>query len=76
MKEQLENLIAQTLASLKQQNILPAEVEPRIQVTRTKDESHGDFASNIAMMLAKPCGKAHGKWLNYLWIACQTTATL
>lgn len=57
MKEQLENLIAQTLTSLKQQGIVPAEVEPRIQVTRTKDESHGDFASNIAMMLAKPCGK-------------------
>lgn len=57
MKEQLENLIAQALESLKQQGILPAEVEPRVQVTRTKDESHGDFASNIAMMLAKPCGK-------------------
>lgn len=58
MKEQLESLIAQTLESLKQQGILPAEVEPRVQVTRTKDESHGDFASNIAMMLAKPCGKS------------------
>ena len=57
MKEQLESLIAQTLESLKQQGILPAEVEPRVQVTRTKDENHGDFASNIAMMLAKPCGK-------------------
>ena len=57
MKEQLENLIAKTLDSLKQQGILPAEVKSHIQVTRTKDESHGDFTSNIAMILAKPCNK-------------------
>lgn len=57
MKDALENLISQTLRSLKDQGIVPADLEPRVQVTRTKDESHGDFASNIAMMLAKPVGK-------------------
>lgn len=57
MKEQLEQLIAQTLDSLKADGSIPAELSPSVQVTRTKDENHGDFASNIALMLAKPCGK-------------------
>ena len=26
------------------------------QIDRTKDKSHGDFATNIALMLAKPAG--------------------
>ncbi len=37
--------------------MLDASLQPRIQVTRTRDVAHGDFASNIAMMLAKPAGR-------------------
>ena len=37
--------------------MLDASLQPKIQVTRTRDVAHGDFASNIAMMLAKPAGK-------------------
>lgn len=57
MKEQLESLIQQTLSTLQTQGLIPAELTPHIQVNRTKDDSHGDFASNIALLLAKPCGK-------------------
>ena len=57
MKDQLETIIADTLHSLIQEGVIPPEVSPRVQVTRTKDESHGDFASNVALALAKPCGK-------------------
>ncbi|MDP2562515.1 arginine--tRNA ligase [Psychrobium sp. 1_MG-2023] len=57
MKENIQQLLEQTVAILKQENILPAEAAPRIQVDRTKDKSHGDFATNLALMTAKPAGK-------------------
>jgi len=49
MKETLISLIKQSISSL---NI--AECPDEIQLTRTKDAAHGDFATNIAMVLAKP----------------------
>jgi len=42
---------------LKQQGLIPEETAPRIQVDRTKDKSHGDLATNLAMMLTKAAGK-------------------
>lgn len=54
MKEQLESLLAAAVANLQQQGTLPAEVSVRIQLDRPRDKSHGDFATNLAMMLAKP----------------------
>ncbi len=56
MKPIIEDLLQQAVAALQQQGVLPADAQPRIQVTRTKDSSHGDFATNLAMMLAKPAG--------------------
>jgi arginyl-tRNA synthetase len=57
VKHEIQSLLAQAVARLKADHTLPAEAAPEIQVTRTKDASHGDFASNVAMMLAKPAGK-------------------
>ena len=57
MKYEIETLLTQALSTLKTDAVIPADVTPNIQVTRTKDRSHGDFASNLAMMLAKPAGK-------------------
>lgn len=55
MKDQLKNLIESTLASLISKQSLPADISTAVvQLERTKDRSHGDFASNIAMVLAKP----------------------
>ncbi|WP_439503098.1 arginine--tRNA ligase [Methylophaga sp.] len=55
MKDQLKELIESALASLISQQSLPADVSSAdVQLERTKDRSHGDFASNIAMVLAKP----------------------
>jgi arginyl-tRNA synthetase len=34
------------------------ETRPALQITRTKDATHGDFTCNVAMMLAKQAGKA------------------
>jgi arginyl-tRNA synthetase len=57
LKNTIEGLISQAVNKLKQQGVLDTALEPRIQVTRTRDVAHGDFASNIAMMLAKPAGR-------------------
>ena len=57
MKERIASLIEQAIATLCEQQVLPTDVAPRIQIDRTRDKSHGDFACNVAMMLAKPAGK-------------------
>ncbi|MDH1071884.1 arginine--tRNA ligase [Pseudomonas nitroreducens] len=56
MKDTIRHLIQQALVSLTEDGTLPAGLTPDIQVENTKDRTHGDFASNIAMMLAKPAG--------------------
>jgi len=56
MKDTIRHLIQHALSSLVATGELPAGLTPNIQVENTKDKSNGDFASNIAMMLAKPAG--------------------
>lgn len=57
MKARLEQHLADALAQLKRDGLVPDQVAPPIQLSRTKDPVHGDFATNLAMMLAKPAGK-------------------
>ena len=54
MKTLIQNLLEQAVASLQEQQVLPTDIKPRITIDRTKDKSHGDFANNLALMLAKP----------------------
>lgn len=54
MKDQLKNILESSLKAAIAQGNLPEIDLPDIQIERTKDKTHGDFASNIAMMLAKP----------------------
>ncbi|HEX2492641.1 MAG TPA: arginine--tRNA ligase [Steroidobacter sp.] len=54
MKYQLERLIKAALATLPP-DVLPADiVRPVVEVERTRDASHGDFATNIALQLGRP----------------------
>ncbi|MEN0108493.1 MAG: arginine--tRNA ligase, partial [Pseudomonas sp.] len=53
MKDTIRQLIQQALTRLVSEGVLPEGLTPAIQVENTKDKTHGDFASNIAMMLAK-----------------------
>lgn len=55
MKEQLKNQLMQVVNQLKQAGNIPAEIEVPIKLERCRDASHGDYATNLAMMLAKPC---------------------
>lgn len=57
MKQQVAELLSQAIDQLKAQNIVPQDQTARIMVDNTRDKSHGDLASNLALTLAKPCGK-------------------
>jgi arginyl-tRNA synthetase len=56
MKQHLSELIAGALDVLTASGELPADIEPVIQIDRTRDPVHGDLASNIALTLAKVAG--------------------
>ncbi len=55
MKESIESLLNQALDQLISDGLI--ETKPALQITRTKDASHGDFTCNVAMMLAKQAAK-------------------
>jgi len=57
LKHEIQTLLTQATTSLKNNGVIPADFSANIQLSRTKDRSHGDFACNLAMMLAKPAGK-------------------
>ncbi|WP_093142521.1 arginine--tRNA ligase [Pseudoxanthomonas sp. GM95] len=55
MKSELRALISQGIDALRQAGTLPAETAiPDFTVERPKTREHGDFATNAAMLLAKP----------------------
>ncbi len=56
MKYQIEQLLQAALATLPP-DVVPADIRPEINVERTRDAAHGDFATNIALQLAKPARK-------------------
>ena len=53
MKHQLEGLLQQALAALKSQGQLDSATAVTINLERARDAQHGDFACNVAMLLAK-----------------------
>ncbi|STX50575.1 arginine tRNA synthetase [Legionella busanensis] len=57
MKHIVEQLLLDALAKLKAQGIISTEQDVEVKIERTKDANHGDFATNLALMLAKPCQK-------------------
>jgi arginyl-tRNA synthetase len=58
LKSELERLIAEALTSLTG-NLLPEPVDPTwISLERTRDAAHGDYASNIALRLARVAGRS------------------
>jgi arginyl-tRNA synthetase len=58
LKQIINDLIAQALCALQQASRIPADLKIDIQVAPAKDVSQGDFASNIALTLAKTAGMA------------------
>ncbi|BCG65914.1 MAG: arginyl-tRNA synthetase [Methyloprofundus sp.] len=54
MKQKLESLVLHAVDVLKAEGVLDRELQPKITIERARDQQHGDFATNIALMLAKP----------------------
>ncbi len=54
MKDTIASLLDQALAALKTQGLVPDDAHPTIKIEATRDKAHGDYASNLAMLLAKP----------------------
>jgi arginyl-tRNA synthetase len=53
MKQRLEALLKEAVSILSQSDVIPTGIETNCQVERARDTLHGDFASNLAMALAK-----------------------
>ncbi len=53
MKSHLCELLHTALQDLQAQNVLAAGALPEISIDHARDQQHGDFASNIALTLAK-----------------------
>src|SRR5210317_1294569 len=58
MKHIVAELVSNALANLPELAEAAADLSIETTVERTRDASHGDFASNIAMRLAKPARKS------------------
>ncbi len=59
MKAQLHALIAQAIRTLQDHADLPTDLDPpTFVIERARSREHGDFACNVALLLAKP---AHAK---------------
>jgi arginyl-tRNA synthetase len=54
MKQLIEQLLKTAINHLQQQDALPLDLNINPQIERTRDKAHGDFATNVAMILAKP----------------------
>jgi len=53
MRAHIEELISQALGYLKREGQLSTDIDPTIEVEHTRDRGHGDYASNVAMVLAR-----------------------
>jgi len=54
MKLHIEELISKAILVLQQRDSWQLDVLPAIQIERTRSKEHGDYACNIALILAKP----------------------
>jgi len=55
LKKQLQALLDQSLRVLESEGMVIAIKKDDIKIEYSRDLSHGDFASNLAMVLAKTC---------------------
>ncbi len=53
MKTQIQQLVSEALQRLASDGVIPADALPSPTIERARDSKHGDFATNIAMVLAK-----------------------
>lgn len=54
MKQKLKSLLLQAVERLQSEGVLDNNLTPQINIERSRDSSHGDYATNLALILAKP----------------------
>jgi len=74
MKEQLQKLLVSSLENLRSEGVIE-EIPAKVRLDHTKDKMHGDYASNVALMLAKQA-KCAPKALAELIVAKISESTL
>ncbi|MCX7816996.1 MAG: arginine--tRNA ligase [Syntrophales bacterium] len=52
MKKEVQRMLKNTLITLQREGRLSLETLPRVEVETAKEEAHGDYATNVAMVLA------------------------
>jgi len=57
LKQTITTLLENAIRSAVADGLLPAGAFPPVEVDWTKEAGHGDYASNAAMVLARPAGK-------------------
>ena len=57
MKDALRELILGALAELRARHVVPDGADPTFVVERTRSREHGDFATNVALVLAKAASR-------------------
>jgi arginyl-tRNA synthetase len=57
VKDHLRELILQALLDLRRAGRLAMDAEPEFAIDRTRSREHGDYAANVALLLAKPTGR-------------------
>jgi len=57
LKNHIEELLMQSLLHLKRDGLVPADLDIDPQLERSRSDEHGDFATNLAMVLAKQAGR-------------------
>jgi arginyl-tRNA synthetase len=55
--EQLQALVRTAVAAVVERGELPVDVPTEVVVERPKNPEHGDYATNVALRLAKPAGR-------------------
>ena len=76
MKSHLRALLAQALETLRQDGLLAAEVPVDIPLERTRDRDHGDFASAIALGLAKTAQRPPRALAEHIMAALPASASV
>jgi arginyl-tRNA synthetase len=57
MKKQIEDLVVTALQQLVDKGVIAQDVVVPPKIERTRNNKHGDFTTNVAMVMAKPAGK-------------------
>jgi arginyl-tRNA synthetase len=57
VKDHLRELVLQALLDLRRAERLAFDAEPEFVIERARSREHGDYACNVALLLAKPTGR-------------------